>query len=77
MNTEDIRNMNQKQGIFWVIAAPLCGGGLLIWLAYLGTLQLWWKRGMRSRDRAAKPRAMPKPRNAPTANGKVVKGVLP
>jgi hypothetical protein len=77
MNTNDIRNMPQNQWLFWVIAAPLCAAGLFIWLAYLGTLSLWWRRAMRSRERGTKTRAMQKPKDGAVANGKVIKGVLP
>jgi Mg2+ and Co2+ transporter CorA len=44
MNTSDIRNMNDGQWIFWVIAGPFCVVGLLLWLLYLGTLSTWWQR---------------------------------
>jgi Mg2+ and Co2+ transporter CorA len=44
MNTNDIRNMQQSQGLFWGIAVPMCAGALLIWLMYLGTLGRWYKR---------------------------------
>jgi Mg2+ and Co2+ transporter CorA len=53
MNTNDIRNMNQGQWLFWVIATPLCIVGMVIWLAYLGSLSRWWreiKRMGRHRD---------------------------
>jgi Mg2+ and Co2+ transporter CorA len=43
MNTNDIRNMDANQGLFWEIAAPMCLIGLAVWLAYLGTIQHWWK----------------------------------
>lgn len=46
MNTNDIRNMNLNQWIFWVIGAPLCVAGLTLWLLYLGTFKRWarlWK----------------------------------
>ena len=44
MNTSDIRNMNQGQGLFWVTAVPFCAFGLVAWLAYLGTLHTWMKK---------------------------------
>lgn len=43
MNSNDIRNMEQGQWLFWVIAAPLCVFGMAIWLAYLGSLSRWWR----------------------------------
>jgi Mg2+ and Co2+ transporter CorA len=43
MNTADIRNMPETQWLFWATAAPLCGIGLLLWLAYLGTLKQWYR----------------------------------
>jgi hypothetical protein len=36
--------MNDGQWLFWATAGPFCALGLLIWLAYLGTLQTWMKR---------------------------------
>jgi Mg2+ and Co2+ transporter CorA len=44
MNTNDIRNMDLNQWIFWVIGAPLCVVGLLLWLSYLGTFKTWARR---------------------------------
>jgi Mg2+ and Co2+ transporter CorA len=43
MNSNDIRNMDEGQWLFWVIAAPLCVVGMLLWLAYLGSLSRWWR----------------------------------
>lgn len=43
MNTSDIRNMSEGQWLFWATAVPMCGIGLLLWLAYLGTLLQWYK----------------------------------
>jgi hypothetical protein len=46
MNTNDIRNMNQNQWLFWIIAGPLCATGLVLWLVYLGSVPLgqWFQR---------------------------------
>jgi hypothetical protein len=43
MNTSDIRNLNDGQWVFWATSIPFSAAGLLLWLAYLGTLQNWWK----------------------------------
>lgn len=46
MNTNDIRNMDQNQWLFWVTAGPLCATGLVMWLAYLGSVPLgkWFRK---------------------------------
>jgi Mg2+ and Co2+ transporter CorA len=44
MNTNDIRNMNLNQWVFWAIAAPLCAVGLTLWLLYLGSFRKWARR---------------------------------
>ena len=51
MNTNDIRNMNLNQWIFWVIGAPLCVIGLTLWLLYLGSFRNWarWWRDWREK----------------------------
>ena len=55
MNTNDIRNMNQNQWLFWVIAGPLCAVGVLLWLAYLGSVPLGkWFRSLTTRKRRDK-----------------------
>jgi Mg2+ and Co2+ transporter CorA len=40
INTNDIRNTDNLW-IFWATAAPTCIIGLLLWLAYIGTLSNW------------------------------------
>ena len=47
MNTVDIRDTNNTQGVFWIIAIPITAliGGLSLLIAYRGT-QMWsWLRG--------------------------------
>ncbi len=53
MNTSDIRNMNQSQWVFWIIAGPLCIVGLLLWLFYLGTLSRW-RQTLRNKTKSNK-----------------------
>jgi Mg2+ and Co2+ transporter CorA len=43
MNTNDIRNMDLDQWIFWCTAGPLCATGLFMWLYYLGSFRYWFK----------------------------------
>jgi hypothetical protein len=52
MNTNDIRNMNENQWLFWIIAVPLCATGLVLWLVYLGSVPLGqWLKRLASRKR--------------------------
>jgi Mg2+ and Co2+ transporter CorA len=43
MNSFDIRNMDQGQGLFWWVATPFCMFGLGLWLYYLGTFKSWFR----------------------------------
>jgi Mg2+ and Co2+ transporter CorA len=43
MNSFDIRNMDQGQGLFWITAVPFCMFGLGLWLHYLGTFKSWMR----------------------------------
>jgi hypothetical protein len=52
MNTYDIRNMNQRQGLSWVVALPTCFTAVLLWLAYLGSLGFWINKIRRTAKKA-------------------------
>jgi hypothetical protein len=53
MNTNDIRNLNDDQWLFWVCAIPLGFFCLSVWFIYLGTFEKAWQwskeKGMRGK----------------------------
>jgi hypothetical protein len=65
MNTSDIRNLSAGQGLFWVTAVPFSVAGLALWLAYLGTLQRYYKSMSSSWKKPKRVVATAKPVEAP------------